>query len=160
MLKSFSAGVSCSGRFLGLPGPPWQAVKYSAGRDPPHPEHRPTQASVRGLRKLGYAPRLEGWTAGAHGARRAKTRSSSRGSENCWATTNLRPSLRLLAAPIAPELLRKARSTTEGAGNAGCQPHPQPRVRNKKAHEHSHRRSSRIHPAFPTQWFTAYIALC
>jgi hypothetical protein len=29
---------------------------------------------------------------------------------------------------------------TEGAGNVGCPPHPQPRVRNEKAHERIHHR--------------------
>jgi hypothetical protein len=42
----------------------------------------------------------------------------------------------------APEVCqeRPALPITEGAGKAGCPLHPQPRVRNKKAHEHSHYR--------------------
>src|SRR2546425_13283699 len=31
--------------------------------------------------------------------------------------------------------------------------HPQPRVRNKKAHERSHHGHTGNHPAFPAQWF-------
>src|SRR5712691_8451999 len=30
---------------------------------------------------------------------------------------------------------------------------PQPRVQNKKAHEHSHHGHTGNHPAFPAQWF-------
>jgi hypothetical protein len=33
MVKSFSAGVSCSQLFSGLSGEPWQARKYSVWRD-------------------------------------------------------------------------------------------------------------------------------
>src|SRR5260221_14735215 len=43
--------------------------------------------------------------------------------------------------------------TIEGAGNAGRSMRPQPRVRNKKAHEHSHHGHTGNHPAFPAQWF-------
>ncbi len=57
---------------------------------------------------------------------------------------------------IAPKLCLKISSPflEEGAGNAGCPMHPQPRARwvVKYAHEYSQRRH-RIHPAFPTQWF-------
>src|SRR5258707_5641929 len=42
---------------------------------------------------------------------------------------------------------------SEGAGNAGCTMHPQPRVQMKKAHEHSHHGHTGNHPAFPAQWF-------
>jgi hypothetical protein len=45
----------------------------------------------------------------------------------------------------------------EGAGNAGREPHPQPRVQNEKAHEHSHHRFSRSVPAFPAQWFYGFL---
>jgi hypothetical protein len=48
----------------------------------------------------------------------------------------------------APELCMIFRPR-KGVGNAGCPMHPQPRVRNKKAHERSHHESTRIHPAFP-----------
>src|SRR5260370_35949710 len=41
----------------------------------------------------------------------------------------------------------------EGAGNAGRPTHPQPRVQNKKAHEHSYHGHTGNHPAFPAQWF-------
>src|SRR5258707_8039675 len=43
--------------------------------------------------------------------------------------------------------------TIEGAGNAGRSMRPQPRVRNKKAHERSHHGHTGNHPAFPAQWF-------
>jgi hypothetical protein len=43
---------------------------------------------------------------------------------------------------FAPESCMTFPSKTEGAGNAGCPPHPQPRVQNKKAHERSHHRST------------------
>ena len=45
----------------------------------------------------------------------------------------------------------------EGAGNAGREPHPQPRVQNERAHEHSHHRFSRNIPAFPAQWFYGFL---
>src|SRR5216684_461959 len=38
---------------------------------------------------------------------------------------------------------------TEGVGNAGCPPHPQPRVQWVESTRVSHHRYSRIHPAFP-----------
>src|SRR5262249_38738444 len=41
---------------------------------------------------------------------------------------------------------------TEGAGNAGCSPHPQPRLQIKKANERSHHRFAEITPAFPARW--------
>jgi hypothetical protein len=50
------------------------------------------------------------------------------------------------AKNIRPEI-------TEGAGNAGRSMRPQPRVQNKKAHEHSHHGHTGNHPAFPAQWF-------
>src|SRR6266851_3570420 len=50
---------------------------------------------------------------------------------------------------------------TEGVGNAGCPPHPQPRVQNlSEAHERSHREVRRDHPAFPhAMILTAYFVL-
>src|SRR5258706_13482541 len=48
---------------------------------------------------------------------------------------------------------RFASLRTEGAGKAGWPMHPQPRVRNKKAHERSHHRFTGNRPAFPAQWF-------
>src|SRR5260370_32342200 len=50
---------------------------------------------------------------------------------------------------MRPSCARKS----EGAGNAGCTMHPQPRVQMKKAHEHSHHGHTENHPAFPAQWF-------
>src|ERR1700758_2123616 len=40
---------------------------------------------------------------------------------------------------------------TEGAGNAGCTPHPLPRVQNEKTHAGQHRYAE-ITPALPAQW--------
>src|SRR5271163_4342504 len=42
----------------------------------------------------------------------------------------------------------------EGAGNAGCSMHPQPRMQIiKQAYERSHHRFTGFKPAFPAQWF-------
>jgi hypothetical protein len=50
--------------------------------------------------------------------------------------------IRSHSTAISPRLARFAGnvlpSESEGAGNAGRPPRPQPRVQNKKAHEHSH----------------------
>jgi hypothetical protein len=64
---------------------------------------------------------------------------------NCQ-TANTSPSrgansVRALAIFFRPE--------KEGVGNAGCPPHPQPRVRNEKAHELKSLQVHRDHPAFP-----------
>jgi len=48
-------------------------------------------------------------------------------------------------------------SKGEGAGKAGCRPHPWPASR-KKAGGENHRFGQSI-PAFPARWFTAYSAL-
>jgi hypothetical protein len=48
---------------------------------------------------------------------------------------------------------------SEGAGNAGRSMHPQPRVRNKKAHEHSHHGHTGNTRHSPRNGFTAYFAL-
>src|SRR5260221_8349821 len=62
--------------------------------------------------------------------------------------------LRIPAARCARGLAKTIRpEITEGAGNAGRSMHPQPRVQNKKAHEHSHHGHTGNHPAFPAQWF-------
>src|SRR3981189_2360156 len=47
----------------------------------------------------------------------------------------------------------------EGAGNAGRSMHPQPRVRNKKAHEHSHHGHTGFTRHSPRNGFTAYFVL-
>jgi len=47
----------------------------------------------------------------------------------------------------------------EGAGNAGRPPRPQPRVQNKKAHEHSHHGHTGITRHSPHNGLAAYIAL-
>src|SRR5258705_6924977 len=49
--------------------------------------------------------------------------------------------------------------TIEGAGNAGRSMHPQPRVRNKKAHERSHHGHTGTTRHSPRNGFTAYFAL-
>ena len=62
----------------------------------------------------------------------------------------------------APEFLQKTVSPhkTEGAGNAGCLLHPQPRVRSlSEAHERSHHRFRRINRHSPRNGFNAYTAL-
>src|SRR5260221_12214915 len=62
--------------------------------------------------------------------------------------------LRIPAARCARGLAKTIRpEITEGAGHAGRSMHPQPRVQNKKAHEHSHHGHTGNHPAFPAQWF-------
>src|SRR5579863_5591621 len=48
---------------------------------------------------------------------------------------------------------------SEGAGNAGRPLRPQPCVRNRKAHTSVVTTVTPETPAFPAQWFTAYIAL-
>ena len=54
----------------------------------------------------------------------------------------------------SPEVVQKrSPKNSEGAGNARRSMHPQPRVRMKKAHEHSHHGHTGINPAFPAQWF-------
>jgi hypothetical protein len=71
-------------------------------------------------------------------------------------TANTTPRSRGAMRPSGASTFRPA----EGVGNAGCPPHPQPRVRNNKAHERSHHRYSRIHPAFPhAMVLTAYFVL-
>ncbi len=62
---------------------------------------------------------------------------------------------------ISPEFCKNrfASLITEGAGNAGRSMHPQPRVRNKKAHEHSHHGHTGNHPAFPAQWFYGFAGI-
>ena len=53
----------------------------------------------------------------------------------------LRAQVRIPAARFRPSLcIEHAPRKQEGAGKAGCRLHPQPRVRNKKAHEHRHYR--------------------
>jgi hypothetical protein len=53
-------------------------------------------------------------------------------------------SVRDLAARSTQVIRSHSPSKTEGAGKAGCPLHPQPRVQNKKAHEHSHHRFTGI----------------
>jgi hypothetical protein len=60
--------------------------------------------------------------------------------------TDTSPRSRGAKCPSCASTLRPA----EGVGNAGCPPHPQPRVQNKTKHTSIvTARSSRIHPAFP-----------
>ena len=46
---------------------------------------------------------------------------------------------------------------TEGAGKAGCPMHPQPRVRSKKAHEHSHHRFTGMTRLSPRNGFNGLL---
>ena len=76
-------------------------------------------------------------------------------------THHCRHALSLRGAMRPGFCLTRSPFETEGAGNAGCPMHPQPGVRIvvvEYAHQYSQRRH-RKHPAFPTQWFTAYSAL-
>src|ERR1700676_1912550 len=50
-------------------------------------------------------------------------------------------------------------SPIEGAGNAGRPMHPQPRMQNKKAHEHSHHGHTGFTRHSPRNGFTAYFVL-
>src|SRR5712691_9044753 len=70
-------------------------------------------------------------------------------SRGCRFQTRLRD-LAARFARVFPGTSRLLKS--EGAGNAGRPTRPQPRVRNKKAHEHSHHGHTGNHPAFPAQW--------
>jgi hypothetical protein len=67
--------------------------------------------------------------------------------------------LRVPAALIARVLQKQFAHKTEGAGNAGRSMHPQPRVRMKKAHEHSHHGHTGNTRHSPRNGFTAYAAL-
>src|SRR5260370_20432212 len=68
--------------------------------------------------------------------------------------------LRDLAARCARVFAKTIRpKKTEGAGNAGCPMHPQPRVQNEKAHEHSHHGHTGFTRHSPRNGFTAYFAL-
>ena len=62
--------------------------------------------------------------------------------------------VRHLAARCVRVFAKTVRPKKEGAGNAGCPMHPQPRVRSlSEAHERSHHRYTGVNPAFPAQWF-------
>ena len=65
---------------------------------------------------------------------------------------------RLLGARFAPEFCEgMSLLLTEGAGKAGCPPHPRPPcVKNARGRNH---RCRRKHPAFPAQWFYGLYAL-
>jgi len=72
----------------------------------------------------------------------------------------LQPRLRDLAAQSARGLLEKSRSLkSEGAGNAGRLMRPQPRVQNKKAHEHSHHGHTGFTRHSPRNGFNGYFVL-
>src|SRR5579863_2903176 len=60
-------------------------------------------------------------------------------------------------ARVLPSTSRSLKS--EGAGNAGCTMHPQPRVENAKTTRAKSPQVRRNKPAFPARWFTAYSAL-
>jgi hypothetical protein len=60
----------------------------------------------------------------------------------------------------APELYKSTRLETEGVGNAGCRCTRSLACKVIMAHEHSHYRFSRFHPAFPhAMVLTAYFVL-
>src|SRR5579872_7408906 len=63
------------------------------------------------------------------------------------AITGFRTRLRILATRCARAISRS--SALEGVGNAGCEPHPQPRVGKMETTRVSHHGYSRNHPAFP-----------
>jgi hypothetical protein len=65
----------------------------------------------------------------------------------------------LPAAQMRPDCWESFAPKTEGAGKAGCPLHPQPRVRNKKAHERSHHRFTGATRPSLHNGFTAYSAL-
>jgi len=55
---------------------------------------------------------------------------------------------------FAPESLKNVSPRiVEGVGNAGCSMHPQPRMQNKKAYEHSHHRLTGFTRHSRTPWF-------
>src|SRR6266478_5432874 len=59
----------------------------------------------------------------------------------------------------APELCKNLRLETEGAGNAGCPMHPQPRVRSVESTRVSHHRFTGIARRSLRNGFTAYFVL-
>jgi hypothetical protein len=67
---------------------------------------------------------------------------SSPGMTSEFAASHFQTRLDIPAARFAPECCIKpfAPLISEGAGNAGCPMHPQPRVQNEKAHEQVHHR--------------------
>src|SRR5258705_12576790 len=67
--------------------------------------------------------------------------------------------VRNLAARYARVVSQPFALKSEGAGNAGRSMHPQPRVQNKKAHEHSHHGHTGFTRHSPRNGFTAYFAL-
>src|SRR5438445_13014534 len=70
--------------------------------------------------------------------------------------------LRILAARCARVVHDGFAQKNEGVGNAGRPMHPQPRVRNEKAHEHSHHRYSQNYPASPHAMVltVSFVLLC
>src|SRR5258707_4484408 len=73
------------------------------------------------------------------------------------ATPNTTPRSRGAMRPRFAKSFRP--EITEGAGNAGRPTRPQPRVRNKKAHERSHHGHTGFTRHSPRNGFTAYFAL-
>src|SRR6266478_3770684 len=97
--------------------------------------------------------------------RRRKRRSNPSSRKESWIASSqgLLAMTKTHAFAISPRLSREFCFDvppilgSEGAGNAGRSMHPQPRVRNKKAHEHSHHGHTGNHPAFPAQWFYGFL---
>src|SRR5258708_34790872 len=67
--------------------------------------------------------------------------------------------LRDLAARSARVVHELSAPNSEGAGNAGCPMHPQPRVQMKQAHEHSHHGHTGFTRHCTRHGFTASFAL-
>src|SRR5581483_1494951 len=59
---------------------------------------------------------------------------------------------RIPAARNDRALQRSHPRKTEGAGNAGCRPHPQPRAQHKKQHTSIVTTGQPNSPAFPARW--------
>jgi hypothetical protein len=61
--------------------------------------------------------------------------------EGKWSSHGHKACFRFPATRVTPEFCTNITlEESEGAGNAGCWPHPQPCVRSRKAHKHSHHR--------------------
>ena len=70
-----------------------------------------------------------------------------------------RTCIRIPAARFRPGCRIDRPRKFEGAGKAGCRPHPQPRMQMKKAYERSHYRFSQSVRLSPRNGFTAYFVI-
>src|SRR5580698_8988423 len=71
----------------------------------------------------------------------------------CPATTAGDIRLRSRSADTPRFCIDKVPRKIEGAGNAGCTPHPRPRVQSEISTRVSHHRYAETPPALPAQWF-------